>query len=281
MTGFFFGRNGMSPATPKLSIICINRNHADFLEDNILSVLSQKFDDFEYIVADGGSTDESLKIIRKYPFIKLIGPDTSIYEGLKNGFAVAKGQYVMVTTSTDGLLSRQWLQMASSVLDEDQDVSLVWGAYAAMDETGGIGNVIPSNFDSIPQKSEWCTYWILHNDISSAYLPELNFCIRSEVLRACATLNPDFPEIPEFNIMARVNFEFIRRGYLPRYLPILASFGRCHESQQTHTKVVQDSVSGYAAALQRFRNELLSSNQPLLLRNGSGHPIMSIHFSAE
>ena len=50
----------------KLSIITVNYNDAEGLERTIQSVISQTFQDFEFIIIDGGSTDDSVNVIKKY-----------------------------------------------------------------------------------------------------------------------------------------------------------------------------------------------------------------------
>ena len=61
---------------PKLTIISPSLNTGEFLRETINSILSQSYNDFEYIIIDGGSTDETLSILRdysqKYPQIRWI-----------------------------------------------------------------------------------------------------------------------------------------------------------------------------------------------------------------
>ena len=75
----------------KLSIITVNYNDAEGLEKTIKSVVAQTFQDFEFIVIDGGSTDGSVDVIEKYaalfgPRLKWISePDKGIYNAMNKG----------------------------------------------------------------------------------------------------------------------------------------------------------------------------------------------------
>lgn len=81
----------------KLSIITINFNDAKGLERTIKSVLSQSFHDFEFIIIDGGSTDDSVNIIKKYERhidYWVSEHDGGIYPGMNKGLRQAKGEYL-------------------------------------------------------------------------------------------------------------------------------------------------------------------------------------------
>ncbi|CAA6606252.1 putative Glycosyl transferase family 2 [Rhodospirillaceae bacterium LM-1] len=277
---FFFGRSGSPPENPAISVICPNKNHRKFIEDTILSVLCQDFDDFEFIISDGGSTDGCREYIESFPFIKLVGPDATWDEGVMNALAVAKGRYIMVTTSTDGYLSRDWFRQASAALDNDADISLVYGACSIMSEDGTLGNVcFPPNFHAMPQKDEWALKWIFENKASHVYLPELNYCVRADVFRSCLEPSSGFPESLQMNVVSRFNLEFVLRGYMPFYLPVLANFGRSHKNQRLGTAPIIEETVAYAAALERFRREMLTEKRPYLLRNGAGKIVKELHFS--
>lgn len=81
----------------KLSIITVNFNDSKGLERTIESVINQTFKDYEFIVIDGGSTDESVDIIKQYEqYIDywVSEPDGGIYPGMNKGLRQAKGEYV-------------------------------------------------------------------------------------------------------------------------------------------------------------------------------------------
>lgn len=97
----------------KLSIITINLNNAEGLEKTIRSVLSQTFTDYEWLLIDGGSTDESKDIIKKYSdrFSYLVTePDTGIYHAQNKGIVHATGDYCFFLNSGDYLADSSVLE---------------------------------------------------------------------------------------------------------------------------------------------------------------------------
>ena len=98
---------------PKLSIITINLNNAKGLEKTIKSVIEQTFTDYEFIVIDGVSSDDSLNIIKKYE--KNIThweskKDNGVYSAMNKGIDIAKGEYLQFLNSGDYLLNKNILE---------------------------------------------------------------------------------------------------------------------------------------------------------------------------
>lgn len=92
----------------KFSIITINYNDSDGLERTIKSVISQSFKDFEFIVIDGGSTDASVDIIKKYEDkidYWVSEPDGGIYNAMNKGVFHAHGEYCIFMNSGDCFVS--------------------------------------------------------------------------------------------------------------------------------------------------------------------------------
>ena len=88
----------------KYSIITINYNNRDGLERTIQSVINQTCQDFEYIIIDGGSTDGSVDIIKKYADridYWVSEPDKGIYNAMNKGILQSHGEYIIFLNSGD------------------------------------------------------------------------------------------------------------------------------------------------------------------------------------
>ncbi|MGY0156507.1 glycosyltransferase family 2 protein [Edwardsiella tarda] len=88
----------------RISVITVCFNAAENLEKTIKSVISQTYEDIEYIIVDGGSTDTSLKILNRYnDHIDLIitEKDEGIYDAMNKGVSVSTGEFVIFMNAGD------------------------------------------------------------------------------------------------------------------------------------------------------------------------------------
>ncbi len=104
-----------------ITIITINYNNAKGLERTLKSVFSQTHLPTELIIIDGGSTDESVNIIKSYPnkiSYWVSEPDHGIYAAQNKGLARAVSDYVLFLNSGDTLFDKDILQKASLYLGQ-------------------------------------------------------------------------------------------------------------------------------------------------------------------
>ena len=114
----------------KLSIITVNYNNALGLERTIQSVISQSFQDYEFIIIDGGSTDNSVDVIHKYEqhiYYWVSEHDGGIYQGMNKGLIQAKGDYVNFMNSGDCFHAPNVLYKIFSL---DTSADIITGAHA-------------------------------------------------------------------------------------------------------------------------------------------------------
>jgi glycosyltransferase involved in cell wall biosynthesis len=117
---------------PKVSVIIPNYNHAQFLEQRIDSVLNQTFEDFEAILLDDRSTDNSQEIFAKYvnhPKITHLVINeinsNSTFKQWNKGIELASGEYIWIAESDD-YASPRFLAELVPILDLHQDVGIAY-----------------------------------------------------------------------------------------------------------------------------------------------------------
>lgn len=92
---------------PLISIITINFNNADGLLKTMTSVFEQKSDNYEYVIVDGFSTDNSVNVIKRFgddrPLNWISEQDAGIYDAMNKGISMAKGKYLLFLNSGDYL----------------------------------------------------------------------------------------------------------------------------------------------------------------------------------
>ena len=112
---------------PLISIITVTFNAEKVLEETILSVIDQKYANIEHIIIDGGSTDGTLDIIRKYDShisFWISEPDNGLYDAMNKGIKVAKGDWLNFLNAGDNYSS---MDVLKDLFSTPVDSTLVYG----------------------------------------------------------------------------------------------------------------------------------------------------------
>ena len=112
---------------PKISIITPSYNQGQYLEETILSVINQNYPNLEYIIIDGGSTDNSVEIIKKYE--KNISywvseKDHGQSNAINKGLAIATGDIVAWLNSDDQYCEKS-LDIISNTFKQHPEINIV------------------------------------------------------------------------------------------------------------------------------------------------------------
>jgi glycosyltransferase involved in cell wall biosynthesis len=93
---------------PLITVVTVVFNGAKILEETIKSVINQNYDNIEYIIIDGGSTDGTLDILRKYQKVIdywITEADNGIYDAMNKGIDLANGEWINFMNAGDSFLN--------------------------------------------------------------------------------------------------------------------------------------------------------------------------------
>lgn len=129
---------------PRVTIVTPSYNQAQFIEETIRSVLLQGYGNLEYIIIDGGSTDGSVQIIRKYaPWLAdwVSEPDEGQADAINKGLKRGHGEIVTWLNSDDYYLPGT-LNAVTSRFATDPGLGLVFGDIQVLDDRGKLSDAI-------------------------------------------------------------------------------------------------------------------------------------------
>jgi glycosyltransferase involved in cell wall biosynthesis len=123
-------------SNPVFSIITVVFNRKESLEKTILSVINQTYKNINFVIIDGGSTDGTIDVIKKYSnniSYWVSETDNGIYDAMNKGLKAAKGDYVWFINSGDEIFDKDIL-LKLKVLNISPDI--YYGDIAYIDENG-------------------------------------------------------------------------------------------------------------------------------------------------
>jgi glycosyltransferase involved in cell wall biosynthesis len=204
---------------PLVSIVTPSYNQVRFLEETMRSALEQDYPKVEYIVIDGGSTDGSIEIIRKYAdrlTYWVSEPDLGQTDAINKGFSQATGEILAWLNSDDTYLPGA-ISGAVGFLDSHPDVGLVYGDTNFIDAEGKIISKFNAQQTSLKRLQR-----------GGVYIPQQAAFWRAELWRKVGPLDPSFYFAMDYDLWVR-----LARVTEIRYTPQLWANFRLHGDAKT------------------------------------------------
>jgi glycosyltransferase involved in cell wall biosynthesis len=223
---------------PTLSILTPSFNQAPFLEQTLRSVFSQRAQIHEYFVYDGGSTDGSVELIKRYACEIdhwVSEKDKGQSDALARGFARATGDYLAWLNSDDVYLPRA-LERIRAALAANPHWDVVTGNHVRIDADGRI-----LSLHRLPAESQTAARWgVFHPNQPTVFF-------RRSLYEKVGGLNPDLHLVMDTELFFRMLDAGAVWGHIPAYL---AAF-RLHQ-QSKGVGTYQKYAAEYQFLNQRY-----------------------------
>lgn len=195
----------------KISIITVCYNSAKTIENTIQSVVSQDYENIEYILVDGKSSDDTLKIIEKYKsnILKIISEkDDGIYFAINKGIAFATGDVIAVLHADDFYTNPRIISEVANAFIEKK-VDTVYGDLQYVDRNDV--SIIKRNWKSESYNKE--------NFLKGWMPPHPAFFVKKECYAKFGLFNTSLKSAADYELMLRLLYKHdCSTAYIPEVL---------------------------------------------------------------
>jgi glycosyltransferase involved in cell wall biosynthesis len=205
---------------PLVSIVIPSFNQGNFLEQTLVSILGQNYQNKEIIVIDGGSNDQTLEILEKYSSVidyYVSEPDNGQADAINKGFRLAKGD-ILAWLNSDDMYLPCTLSKIASILGISKEPKLIYGGCLLFSEGGTYTEGrLPPQFDA-----DKLTYY--------DYIEQSSTFWTRSLWEAVGELNESYKYTLDWDW-------FIRASKVSQFTPIRDYFSlyRFHENHKTST----------------------------------------------
>jgi len=221
----------------KISIVTVCFNSEKYIANSIESVLNQDYDNLEYIIIDGVSSDKTVSIINSYgnKISKFISePDDGIFDAMNKGISLATGEIIGILNSDD-------VYANNSILTK-----IAWSFQKSCCEVlyGDLVYVKQKNTDEIVRK--WITTKYIPGSFKTGWHPpHPSLFVSNEVYKKHGNFRVEFNLASDFEIMLRfIEKERVRSHYLPEIIVKMRIGGASNKNIKS---IIKQNIDCYRA----------------------------------
>jgi glycosyltransferase involved in cell wall biosynthesis len=218
---------------PHISVITACFNAADFIEQTIQSVLSQTYPLVEYIIIDGGSTDGTVEVIKKYASRLAYWhsrPDRGLAHAFNLGLTQAHGDWVLYLNADDFLLESTVIEQMIPYLSQYNDADVVFGNMVSLTREQDTKPVLLCKIGGHP--------WSWQEFRKGNMIPHQAAFTHRQFFDRVGCFDETFRLAMDYEVFLRAN-QGLRAQFVPLALVGMRTGGRC--------------VNSIIATLQEFR----------------------------
>lgn len=210
---------------PKITIVTPSYNQGEFIRETIESILNQNYPNLEYFIFDGGSSDESVDIIREYEdriTFWVSEPDKGQTDAINKGFRLATGDLCAWVNSDDILLPNCLSEIAKCYTQEAEP-EIIHANCVYIDNLSNIAKAV-----RVPKQ----TLFFANRGVWS--IPQPAAFYKTEAIKQVNYLNPEYHLSMDLDLWMKLVARKIKISHIPKYL---GGF-RWHESSKS-TKSIE------------------------------------------
>lgn len=179
----------------KISIITPTYNSADTIVQCVNSVLIQNVADFEHIIVDGNSTDDTLKQLKGYSHLEyIIGDDEGIYDAINKGLSLASGDLVSILNSDDFFISSSVFSQVQKLFLENRELEVFSSGVEIVDKA--TANLVVRRW--VPSKPK-------SNALHFGWMaPHPGMFIKKKTINKLSGFNTNYKISADYDLMVRL-----------------------------------------------------------------------------
>ena len=217
----------------KISIITVCYNSQKTIKDTIESVLNQTYDNYEYILIDGKSSDDTVKIIESYKKkfkgkMKYISEkDKGLFDAMNKGIKMSTGDIIGIINSDDTLAKNDVFEIIASKF-KDKSLDGIYSNIYFLDE-----NMKKINRVFKAKKGNYKLGW---------YPPHPSLYLKSSVYKKYGNYNNNFRISADYDFMLRIMKNNVKLGYIDDVLVYMRSGGVSTAGIKGYKKSFDESI---------------------------------------